>query len=289
MEVTNVKNKNDGMHLIVEICYSLPRLREVMKQSCLADKCDFLQNSEDVEEICKQFNNLLKNNELNLDEITSLFVAAGIIYFVNATPENFEWRSHLLQKTFQYVDTLSPMHLNLATQRIWDAFQTEGMEFVFNILTISHHISLASETGRAIAICLVWKLVCEITETTTDMCSFHEFSELIIMIDELDNETLQEEDNIRIVYVLVQSFGFLINAIVYGKNDDLKKAGYRNYFSYTQRELEKLKKYGEHLTSLLKINILGDNNFELKMTIIEYIKVNIIGILQEKISEMQTA
>lgn len=56
---------------------------------------------------------MLKNNELNLDEITSLFVAAGIIYFINATPENFEWRSHLLQKTFQYVDTLSPMHVRI--------------------------------------------------------------------------------------------------------------------------------------------------------------------------------
>ncbi|XP_037814544.1 uncharacterized protein LOC119605482 [Lucilia sericata] len=282
------KDKNDGMHLIVETSYSLSTLQEFMNQTCLADKCEFLQHTEDIEEICKKFRNLLINQELNLDEITNLFVAASMIYFINATPENFEWRSHLLQKTFQYVDTLSPMHLHVATKRLWNAFQTEGIEFVFNILTISHHISLTSETGRAIAICLVWTLICEITETEIQMCSFHKFSELIKMLEELDDELLQEEEHIRIVFVLVQCLGFVINAVVYGKNDDLKKAGYSSYFSYTQRELEKLKKYAERLTSLLKINISGDNNFELRMTITEYININIIGILQEKISEMQT-
>ncbi|KNC28619.1 hypothetical protein FF38_04914 [Lucilia cuprina] len=290
METIEFKDKNDGMHLIVETSYSLSTLQEFINQTCLADKCEFLQHTMDIEKICKNFRNLLKNNELNLDEITSLFVAASMTYFINATPENFEWRSHLLQKTFQYVDTLSPMHvrLHVATKRLWNAFQTEGIEFVFNILTISHHISLTSETGRAIAICLVWTLICEITETEIQMCSFHEFSELIKMLEELDDELLQEEEHIRIVYVLVQCLGFVINAVVYGKNDDLKKAGYSNYFSYTQHELEKLKKYAERLTSLLKINISGDNNFELRMTITEYININIIGILQEKISEMQT-
>ncbi|KAI8128079.1 hypothetical protein CVS40_2525 [Lucilia cuprina] len=198
----------------------------------------------DIEKICKNFRNLLENYELNLDEITSLFVAASMTYFINATPENFEWRSHLLQKTFQY--------LHVATKRLWNAFQTEGIEFVFNILTISHHISLTSETGRAIAICLVWTLISEITETEIQMCSFHEFSELIKMLEELDDELLQEEEHI---------------------------------VSFMFGEVEKI---WERLTSLLKINISGDNNFELRMTITEYININIIGILQEKMSEMQT-
>lgn len=63
------------------------------------------------EQICKTFITLLKNNDLNLDEITNIFVAACMCYYVNATPENLEWRSQFLQKSFQYVDTLSPMHV----------------------------------------------------------------------------------------------------------------------------------------------------------------------------------
>lgn len=62
-------------------------------------------------QICKEFFTILKNNELNLDEITILFVVASMIYFINATPENFECRTHLLMKTFQYVDTLKPQHV----------------------------------------------------------------------------------------------------------------------------------------------------------------------------------
>lgn len=51
MNPNDLKNTNNGMHLIVEISYSLSRLREFMKQSCLADKCEFLQHSEDIEEV----------------------------------------------------------------------------------------------------------------------------------------------------------------------------------------------------------------------------------------------
>lgn len=172
----------------------------------------------------------------------------------------------------------------MATRRLWYAFQKDCIDFVFNILTLSHLISLASETGRAIAICLVWTVLCEITETEAEMCCFHEFSEFMKMLNELDDEMLQTESNIGIVYILVQCLGFLINSVVFGKNDDLKKAGYRNYFSYTKRDLEKLKKLSEKLTGLLKVNISGDNNFELKMTvsqkkIIQMIKIHTKSII----------
>lgn len=109
--------------------------------------------------------------------------------------------------------------------------------------------------------------MCEITETKIDMFCFLEFNELSKMLKGLDKEVLQMEENICLVYILVQCLGFLINAVVFGKNDDFKKAGYRNYFSYTQRELENLRKHAESLTSILKINIAGDNYFELKMTV----------------------
>lgn len=45
------KDKNDGMHLIVEISYSLTTLQEYVKQSCLAEKCKFLQDTNDIEEV----------------------------------------------------------------------------------------------------------------------------------------------------------------------------------------------------------------------------------------------
>lgn len=100
------------------------------------------------------------------------------------------------------------------------------------------------------------------------MYCFHEFNELMKILNELDDQLLLKEDNIRVVYILIQSIGFLVNAIVFGQNEDFKKAGYRNYFSYTKRELEKLKKYAERLSNLLKINIsAAENNYELRMTV----------------------
>lgn len=87
------------------------------------------------------------------------------------------------------------------------------------------------------------------------------------MLNELDDEVLQMEENIRIFYIIVHCVGFIINAVVFGKNEDFIKAGYRNYFSYKQRDLLNLKKYAERLTSLLKISISGDDNYELKMTV----------------------
>lgn len=45
------KDKNNGMHLIVKISYSLTTLEEYIKQSCLAGKCEFLQHTTDIEEV----------------------------------------------------------------------------------------------------------------------------------------------------------------------------------------------------------------------------------------------
>lgn len=157
--------------------------------------------------------------------------------------------------------------LHTATKRFRNAFQIDPTDFGLKILTFCHHISLASETGRAIAICLMWTVLSEINETEIELYSFHNLSELIKMLNELDDEILQMEENIRIVYILVQCVSFIINAIVFGRNGDLEKAGYRNYFSYKKRELEKLKKIMEKLAGLLRVNVSGDNNFELKMTV----------------------
>lgn len=156
----------------------------------------------------------------------------------------------------------------MATKRLWDALKTDDIDFVFNVIAICHQISIASETGRAIAICLIWTILFNITETNIQMYCFHELSELIKILNELDDQLLIKEDNTRIVYILIQSIGFLVNAIVFGQNKDFEKAGYRNYFSYTKRELEKLKDYAEHLAKLWKIDIsVAQNNYDLRMTV----------------------
>ncbi|XP_019894666.2 uncharacterized protein LOC101890792 isoform X2 [Musca domestica] len=223
------KSKDDGMHLIIEPGYSLATLKEFVKSSCLTEKCQFIEETDEIQE------------------------------------------------------------LHVATKRLWDALKTDDIDFVFNVIAICHQISIASETGRAIAICLIWTILFNITETNIQMYCFHELSELIKILNELDDQLLIKEDNTRIVYILIQSIGFLVNAIVFGQNKDFEKAGYRNYFSYTKRELEKLKDYAEHLAKLWKIDIsVAQNNYDLRMTISEYIELNIVGALQEKIAEMQT-
>uniref|UniRef100_A0A1B0AXS2 Uncharacterized protein n=1 Tax=Glossina palpalis gambiensis TaxID=67801 RepID=A0A1B0AXS2_9MUSC len=286
---TNLKNQSDGMHLIVESTYQLSTLKQHIQQSCLAEKCKFLEDCDKIDEICRRFLNLLKEEELNLDEITNIFVAACMCYYIQATTENIDWRSQFLQKAFQYVDTLSPLHLHVASKRLWEALKTDGIEFVFNLLSLSHRISIASETGRAIAICLIWAILCEITENTIEMYCFHEFHDLVKMLNEIDESMLQMEDNLRIVYILIQCIGFLINTIVFGDNESFKKAGYRNYFSYTKRDLDKLKHYLERLSSQLSIRVSqGDNHYDLRMTLIEYLKVNTTSVLEWKISKKQS-
>uniref|UniRef100_A0A1A9WVD8 Uncharacterized protein n=1 Tax=Glossina brevipalpis TaxID=37001 RepID=A0A1A9WVD8_9MUSC len=278
---TESTNQTDGIHLIAESSYQLSTLKQHIKKSCLAEKCKFVESSDDIKEICRGFLNMLKEEELNLDEITNIFVSACMCYYIQATPENFDWRSHFLQKAFQYVDTLSPLHLHVASKRLWEALKTDGIEFVFNVLCLSHRISIASETGRAIAICLIWAILCEITENNVEMYCFHEFHDLIKMLNEIDQSMLQMEDNLRIVYILIQCVGFLVSVIVFGNNESFKKAGYRKYFSYTKRDLDKLKHYLEGLNSQLNMRInQGDNHYDLRMTMAEYLKMNIINVLE---------
>lgn len=51
MNTEEFKDKNDGMHLIVGTSYSLQTLQEYIKNSSLSDRCGFLDNFKDVEEV----------------------------------------------------------------------------------------------------------------------------------------------------------------------------------------------------------------------------------------------
>lgn len=57
LDSNEFKVKNDGMYLIVEIPFSLDNLKGFIAQTCLAERCDFLERSEDVEEVCSTYLN----------------------------------------------------------------------------------------------------------------------------------------------------------------------------------------------------------------------------------------
>lgn len=45
------KSKDDGMHLIIEPGYSLTTLKEFVKSSCLAEKCQFIDEIDEIHEV----------------------------------------------------------------------------------------------------------------------------------------------------------------------------------------------------------------------------------------------
>lgn len=50
---TELKNQSDGMHLIVESTYQLSTLKQHIEQSCLAEKCKFLEDCDKIDEVSK--------------------------------------------------------------------------------------------------------------------------------------------------------------------------------------------------------------------------------------------
>lgn len=177
MDILNPQ-ENDGVGLIIEPGYSWNELRDNVMNSCLKKKFHILLDGDSkTEEVYRKIMDLL-NSELNLDEITSLFVIVGTLYFVEATPLNMEWRTQLLQRTFNYTDTLSPMHLHLATKRLWTSLKKKETD-VFNILALCNQMVIISETARAISVCLMWTIISEITDTPSEMYCFRQVRKFI--------------------------------------------------------------------------------------------------------------
>lgn len=288
MNILN-SQENDGVGLIIEPGYTWSELRENVMNSCLKKKCHIiLDGDRKTEEVYKKILDLL-NSELNLDEITSLFVIVGKLYFIEATPLNMEWRTQLLQKTFNYTDTLSPMHLHLATKRLWTSLKNKETD-VFNILELCNQMVIISETARAISICLMWTILSEITETSSEMYSFRQFMRLLEMLNNIESETLQEEENTKIVYILVRVLSYLINVTFCDtQNEDIIKAGYRMYFKYTSSFLKQLLNWCENfkktIDSCPKPKQI-QTDWDLRMMITEHISFNIIDVLQDRIEHM---
>lgn len=67
------------------------------------------------------------------------------------------------------------------------------------------------------------------------------------MLNNIDSETLQDEENTKIVYILVRVLSYLINVTLCdAQNEDIIKAGYRMYFKYTSPFLKKLHEWCEN-------------------------------------------
>uniref|UniRef100_W8AKY0 Uncharacterized protein n=3 Tax=Ceratitis capitata TaxID=7213 RepID=W8AKY0_CERCA len=200
-----------------------------------------------------------------------------------------EWRVQLLQKTFNYTDTLSPMHLHLATKRLWTCLKKKDSD-VFNILELCNQMVIISETARAISICLMWTILAEITETSSEMYCFRQFTKLLDMLNNIESETLQEEENTKIVYILVRVLSYLINVTLCDtQNEDIIKAGYRMYFKYTPAFLKKVLEWCENFKKTIDScpkpkQIQAD--WGLRMMIAEHISFNIINVLQDKIDQI---
>lgn len=54
VDTNEFKTKDDGMHLIAEVPFSLDDLRMFISQTRLVEKCAFIENCEDIEEVCPQ-------------------------------------------------------------------------------------------------------------------------------------------------------------------------------------------------------------------------------------------
>lgn len=67
----------------------------------------------------------------------------------------------------------SVLQIHFITEHLWKHLKKdENLNSVLNIISICNQIALASETGLAVALCLMWAIMCEISDTKTEMFCF---------------------------------------------------------------------------------------------------------------------
>lgn len=236
-------------------------------------------NSKEITKICKSLEKLLLE-ELSFEQLSGLIVASSITYLLSRNFHDFECRTELLHRTFRYSNTLDPVHLHVAAKSLHSNISSSS-----NLLLLCKNICFTSETGNAIAMCLVWAMFLESLGKEIKMYCFHQFSSILELVADLDfNQMLNNNDSDK-VDLLFQLISILVCGIICRPNEELKKAGYAKYFNYERDDVQSLKNWAFKVNENIFITFNGGSvNFELVMAIKETIAYSIIALLDEELN-----
>ncbi|XP_055842367.1 uncharacterized protein LOC129909308 [Episyrphus balteatus] len=277
----------DGFEIVEESTLKLSNLINYLQDSPLTNMYKLDLNNPTTEEltskeithICQSLEKLLLE-DLTYDQLTGLFVASSITYLLSRSFQDFESRTELLHKTFRYSNSLDPLHLHIAAKSLHSNINSKS-----NLLFLCKNICFTSDTGNAISMCLVWAMFLETLDKEIEMYCFHPLSYIQELVADADiNQMLNRKETSAKAYFLFQLMSILVSSIISRSNEELKKAGYAEYFKYDLSDIHSLRDWAQKINQNIILSFNATNtNYDLIMMIKETITYNIVALLDDKL------
>ncbi|XP_020799384.1 uncharacterized protein LOC110177147 [Drosophila serrata] len=196
--------------------------------------CVEAQNEGDVDKLYRGFLKLLKGN-LSLEEVVALYSASVVLFLLadNEWERLCNQRLELLNKTFNYSDTLKPTMIHYATVEMLNSLKAANANeeyFFVYLLDAIPHILVASDTGKMICLGLLRSLIAVLSGSPIILYIYRSLREAWEMVPQISQNVILLEWSLRKTYVLLKAFSLLMSAVALNSaNLELEQAGYRGF------------------------------------------------------------
>ncbi|KAH8340851.1 uncharacterized protein [Drosophila kikkawai] len=196
--------------------------------------CVEAQNEGDVDKLYKGFLKLLKGN-LSLEEVVALYSASVVLFLLadDDRERSCNQRLELLNKTFNYSDTLKPTMIHFATVEMMNSLRlanTNEEYFFIYLLDAIPHVLVASDTGKMISLGLLRALIAVLSGSRIILYIYRSLWEAWEMVPQISQNMILLEWSLRRTYALLKAFSLLMAAVAFNSgNRELKQAGYRGF------------------------------------------------------------
>ncbi|XP_064540617.1 uncharacterized protein LOC135430003 isoform X1 [Drosophila montana] len=205
--------------------FDIEQLRQIVVQSCLKEKAQFIHSSDNVLELIEAFGQLMSREEIEFgaEPLAALHVAGMMLYMLhhNDLSSTQVQRTLFMQRCFDYMACTEETHVHELCTQILSLLDINESDNMLNMVTCCRNASPLGTMAQIVSTCLLWAMLDKLTDLGFDAYRLRAYPELMMAIA-MVNPLVYLQNYLHSLNLIVRVIGALLIAGPYGSTEKLR-------------------------------------------------------------------
>ncbi|XP_034488453.1 uncharacterized protein LOC117792413 [Drosophila innubila] len=212
-------------HAIRPQGFDVEQLRQILGQSCLKDKTEFIQVADNVLEFIEGLGQLMAHEEIEFgsEPLAALHVVGMMVYMLHHEDlaSTQVQRTIFMQRCFDYMACTEETHVHDLCAQILCLLDINDADIMLNLIVCCRSASPLNTMAQVVSSCLLWAMLDKLTDlgfNTYRLRAYPEIMMAIAMVNPLD----YLQNYLHSLNLIVRVIGALLIAGPYGSTEKLR-------------------------------------------------------------------
>ncbi|KAM8719617.1 hypothetical protein ACLKA7_005794 [Drosophila subpalustris] len=205
--------------------FDIEQLRQILGQSSLKDKTEFIHDTDNVLEFIERLGQLMAHEEIEFgaEPLAALHVAGMMVYMLHHEDlaSTQVQRTIFMQRCFDYMACTEETHVHDLCSEILGLMDINDADTMLNLIVCCRSASPLNTMAQIVSSCLLWAMLDKLTDlgfVTHRLRAYTEIMMAIAMVNPLD----YLQNYLHSLNLILRVIGALLMAGPYGSTDKLR-------------------------------------------------------------------